>query len=143
MEDRFKFRAWHKEIKKMLHLSSLNVTGGTSPASEDKNTFYYLRMEDMNVMQCTGLRDKNGKLIYENDIVKGICSSKSEHVCQGLILRNLVGKEVKGIIRYSDSFAQFYFTDDGITFLHLYHGIKETEVIGNKYENPELLTKTK
>lgn len=77
------------------------------------------------LMQYTGLKDKNGKEIYEGDIVN--CK---EYECYGKIT-------------WDEDCAAFYFEilqEDG-TFIDewLYDYIDELEVIGNIYENPELL----
>ncbi len=72
------------------------------------------------VGQCTGLKDKNGKLIFEGDI------------CE-------YGDSV-GIIGYCESDAMFTFTyDENIqTDFSCIWG-KNLEIIGNIHDNPELL----
>lgn len=75
----------------------------------------------ISIEQCTGLKDKNGKLIYEGDI----CKYKFEEI-----------DEQKAII---------YFNKELCSFLakplndFQYTRINNCEVIGNIYENPELL----
>ena len=150
MENRFKFRAWDFKNKVMIYNIGIvnNIAHAVKAANCDFSTMdgEFIMYEGTNCgkvpfMQCVGLKDRNGKLIYEGDVVKGICSNNPDNVCQGLKLYNKMGKEITGIIRYSESFGQFYFTTDDITFLHLYHGLSEKEVIGNIYNNPDLLEK--
>lgn len=59
MQDRFKFRHWDKRINKMFY-----------PERNDSFGYYVNNSDIIETMQCTGLKDKNGKLIYEWDIVQ-------------------------------------------------------------------------
>ncbi len=91
------------------------------------------------VSQSTGLFDKNGKEIFEGDIVEGIVNQDNSKLCQGMIFKGLQNKKVKGVIMYSQFYAAFYFTDDDVTILFLNYGINDLEVIGNIYENEGLV----
>jgi uncharacterized phage protein (TIGR01671 family) len=143
MDNRFKFRYFCNTTKFIGEVKSFNLSSNYAMVrfsyAEPETPDDEVNLSDGILMQCTGQRDQNGKLIYEGDIITGICSSNPNNVCQGLKLRGLMGKKVIGYIRYSESFGQFYFTDDGITFLRLFHGLSKKEVIGNIYENQNLL----
>jgi uncharacterized phage protein (TIGR01671 family) len=91
----------------------------------DKNGVYqFLDMieeDGFEVMQYTGLKDKNGREIYEGDIIRW-----HERVTAD----------------YQITFTDGVFCLDGIGIQNLYHHREELgkwEVVGNIYENPELL----
>lgn len=124
MQDRFKFRI---------------------PMFTDKGTFMefqYLELGDFiectlcgtngETQQCTGLKDKNGKLIYEGDIVKYLGGTVNK-------------KFVKYITKWNDNMGQFYISKinpneyDNWKDWHLGRHDLDYEVIGNIYENSELL----
>ena len=119
-----KFRAWHKKRKKYykvlhLHLDDLGGIWATCEGFdiiEQKEIHIQIQPKDCIIVQYTGLKDKNGKDIYEGDIVSSLDFYPSE-------------------VKYNDNYAQFVATD--INFLDSEQ--QKWEVIGNIYENPELL----
>lgn len=82
-------------------------------------------VDETTICQCTGLRDKNGNLIWENDVV------------------NCVDAECCGYIGWNESESGFYFNillEDGrFEEEHVYDYQDCMEIVGNIFDNPELL----
>lgn len=109
-----KFRAWHKEQKKMFEVLVLDMNNGevfldgftvnTIYKGQAQQESMWVSVDEVELMMYTGQQDKHGKDIYEGDVVR---------------------------------------TDDGLRVCYsLTSETKYTntrEIIGNKYENPELV----
>ncbi|EQK39767.1 yopX family protein [[Clostridium] bifermentans ATCC 638] len=134
-----KFRIWNNEEKEMIEnkdiynidfrkdifFSSVMVDG------------FILNESNYRLMQYTGLKDKNGKKIYEGDIVKctgmieltGVVKFKDCEFCikyKGKYDRQFNYKSLKENEKYNDGKCSFDLKN-------------EFEVIGNLYDNKELL----
>ena len=121
-----KFRAWDEEDESMVDWGIII----------DDGFHKYLSCE---LMQFTGLKDKNGKEVYEGDVVK----------------THFAGEDLIGEIEYVDKWAKFCFGalnkhGCGIAFdpesvFYWYYaeddeeGTSICEVIGNIYETPQIL----
>lgn len=123
-----KFRAWTEEGE-VMYYDVYPFKDDTLLLSYDEISFDEVPASDFILMQSTGLKDKNGNKIFESDIVKykSGCNTYTEEVAYD---KNLAGFGVK------DANANIIFT-----FGELAEDIDliSLEVIGNIYENPELL----
>ena len=125
MNREIKFRMWHKKSKKMFDVESINFKDRSlNMWNSGMYTLSTFSLDDVILMQYTGLHDKNGKEIYEGDIVKALISG-----------RWFVGK----VIYEHSGFTIDVMNNKELEFGR--RGIIEhwTEVIGNIYDNPELL----
>lgn len=134
MNDRFRFRVWSVREKEMIYNAEIAYDGTNYPTEwqlgENNNDGwiccfgeYINRQEDYKVMQCTGLKDKNGRLIYEGDIVK----TEDNFIYKCVFQMNY---------GYGINSPCFMLTNE---FGHAQSFVHDIEVIGNIHENPELL----
>lgn len=123
-----KFRAWDGAKKEMFKDTfAITESGQVIVVEQEFITIPpdYVFVDYLTIMQSTGLKDKNGKEIFEGDIVDY--------------------KGRKAVVKWHGSYASFIYrfvdelqeraSDWEPLFLACYH----FEVIGNIYENPELL----
>ena len=127
MNDRFKFKFWDKTIKKMRYGDIQLACNGQPFVLEDSSKgLKVVDIDDIKILQCTGIKDKNGKLIDEGDIVK---------------FSSIYGHGIFEI-KWNDEFAMYGFEDEETNFTDLRYFIENgvyIEILGNLYENPELL----
>jgi len=124
-----KFRAWDKVLG-MVQVIKISGSGSWFEVSHDNVTdFYTLDRDGANLMQYTGLKDKNGVEIYEGDILQRIWSDKS-------ILQQFTVKWLEENTGYNISKQLLESTRYNRQTGLKAHGFK---IIGNIYKNPELL----
>lgn len=129
-----KFRAWDKVSEIMWHwnLKNLGCSDIGELKGEDNGCSDLTNiLKKCPVMQYTGLKDKNGKEIYCSDIVKGYFNE--EEVIDSIWL-TLTEEDKK------NGYLTFQLPDNIVDFARESYP-DELEVIGNIYENPELLEK--
>ncbi|CAD7288279.1 YopX family protein [Campylobacter suis] len=123
-----KFRVWDKELRVLRDARYIDLENGEVSywLNQAKNTNIIKPLKNVEIMQCSGLEDKNGTLIYEGDIIEG----------------RFIKDNTTAIGRVD------YFHKDTKFICHLIDGdytpvssLEEIEVLGNIYENPKLLKK--
>lgn len=123
-----KFRAWDSKKSKMLFIGEFPLyheeDNGLHSGKEDNSGDWY----NLSLMQFTGLKDKNGKEIYEGDILYNDFNAK-------------------GIVKFINGMFVVYFVyeesvcskDNDKMTTRLISVNSITRIIGNIHENPELL----
>lgn len=144
MNERFLFRGKRKDNGKWVYgwLRSLH---SYDPQTKQISSIYFTEISDdlrsradiivdyKTVGQCTGLEDKNGKLIFEGDILKFVNDDDESSLYVVIWNTSLLSWQVQEISYYVKN--DYYGFDELCEF-------GDTEVIGNVYDNPELLQRS-
>ena len=140
MSREIEFRVWLKEYQKMIQVIDLDFdyqqVGIDDFTSREYGTYLFINFRNIELMQYIGLRDKNGVKIFEGDILKypdnddpycmgvveyGHFNCSCCHAVFGFTTVNNKGYEIDMLVANENNCTPLY------------------EVIGNIYENPELL----
>lgn len=128
----FKFRAWSGREKKYIHPNNicinLLVDNRVFTRKRKYNSDVFEPAQHIILQQFTGLKDKNGVEIYEGDI----CLTNNIH--------GYDGEEIGYVeVKYDNEECRYVISNNNfeIGFEDIYPS--DIEVVGNIYENPELL----
>ena len=132
-----KFRAWEKETQTMLDVSLIDFKKSVLVGEHwEFGETNFINFDDVNLMQSTGSHDKNGKEIFEGDIVKRDGIKRPEVVRFG----EWIDVDTLG---FEEQYIGFYFESEHEGQKRLYSVESRfnnlCKVIGNIYENQELL----
>lgn len=119
-----KFRAWLKEEYRMTGVREITFFNDEVQMISDVEDFY--AYDEFELMQSTGLKDKNDKEIYDGDIVRFTLTDGFDYVV-----------DEEGVVSYK--LGAFYVVNGLDEFLISEIYANEIEVVGNIYENKELL----
>lgn len=117
-----KYRAWDKEFKEMVQVDALVFDEQIIKATYKNGNVVKEDLKNYVLMQSTGLKDKNGKEIFEGDIL-----GTKDGLLDGVVeYRTDLGMWTNSLLRYNN-------------FERLCSVANSREIIGNVWENPESL----
>lgn len=124
-----KFRAFDKKLKKVLKVKEIDFDNRIVTLEISESAIKKIPFEDVELLQYTGVKDKNGKEVYDGDVFIH------------------TGQKFE-VIWYSTRFIGIDHKDYAITDGYCCYvdcqykdGSSSIEVIGNVYDNPELSRK--
>lgn len=126
-----KYRMWNEIISRLHSVDGLYFDREVAQYKDEVGVSRLIKFQNASFMQSTGLKDKNGKEIFEGDIVTDgeFTRIVQYHQTLGFYMFDEEGNERF----FSDSATLEDFGEDAKIVSEI------LEIIGNVYENPELL----
>ena len=153
MQDRYLFRGKRIDNGEWVHgylfddgfengrvfIGGIVIEKYNGTACDDWNVtgINFYEIDPNTICQCTGLKDKNGKLIWENDIVKDLFSDVCAQIKYGSYQNcfdSTKAEHVGFYVCWPDKYTKRYRKDLGYWI-----NMVDAEVVGNVFDNPELL----
>ena len=122
-----RYRAWDKHVKKIRKVTEIHFDDNLIYLKANNGKGYYCSFSDIELMQSTGLKDKNGVEIYEGDLVQ---NGRGEI---GYVTYLLQETGFVVVLKNTDYRLGHRNTGESYDMAYWH------EIIGNIYENPELL----
>ena len=119
-----KFRMWNRITSQLHFVGVLYFDDKEAEYVDDDNVLRFIDFKNIELMQSIGLKDKNGKEVFVGDIIK--CTKGCPH--EVYIEKEYAGTFIGGM-------PAVYLKGLGEGYAWTEH----EEIIGNIYENPELL----
>ena len=119
-----KYRLWNKITSRLHDVDGLYFDSEEVQYKDEVGVLRFIKFENTILMQSTGLVDKEGTEVFEGDI-----------------LHHQIQTEYTFIVKYDEDNARWY--GDGLSRTYridlMKHFMQYYKVLGNIYENPELL----
>ena len=137
MEDRYLFKAKRLDNGEWVVGSLISMPhGGYMIDRVADSRRFRVMINPSTICQCTGLKDKNGKLIWENDIIKTFDAGEEWCLSKIIFADTSLGygwktTDIKSLSKYNNNlFKEVSFGS---------FDSKSVEVVGNIFDNPKLL----
>ena len=131
MQNRFRFKVYYKPHNKVYNVICLNCERQKEIIIEYNGSTALVEWENCVILQSTGLRDRDGKLIYEDDIVE-FTDNVTINGSKTHIAKVEHNKEFNAYMYHAECMGWYTINPNQNKRF-------KVKVIGNVYANPELL----